>query len=115
MDLREQIAHAAKYPKMYGLDGTDAPATAFVVGVDVGTGGRLLEGFNEWLQVRLGRVSSLAFPGLVAETGADLFSCLDEFLAARGAGGGLAQIYDAYLELLRAEGLYESRKASWSR
>ena len=37
---------------------------AFLVGLDLGTRGRLLEGFREYLILRLGEESSLAWPGL---------------------------------------------------
>ncbi|MGH3647066.1 MAG: hypothetical protein ACRDTM_07810 [Micromonosporaceae bacterium] len=109
MDYRELFAAAAKRPRMYGMDGSDGAAVAFVSGVNVASGGLALTGFTEWLQVRVGRVSSLAYPGLVAETGSDLFTCLDEFLAERDSTDGLAAIYHAYFELRRSEGLPETR------
>ncbi|MGH3736279.1 MAG: hypothetical protein ACRDT6_11760 [Micromonosporaceae bacterium] len=113
MDYRELFANVAKRPRMYGLDGSDAAAVAFVSGVQAATSGLALTGFREWLQVRLGEVSSLAFDALVARTGQDLFGCLDEFLAVRDSGHGLESIYDAYLELLRSEGLYDSHRQRW--
>lgn len=109
MDYRALFRNAAQRPGMYGLDGTDATAGAFVSGVDTASGGLALAGFTEWLQVRVGRVSSLAYPGLVAETGNDLFTCLDEFLAERDRADGMARIYHAYFELRRSEGLPDIR------
>jgi len=39
---------------------------AFVNGADVALGGTLLSGLREWLQVKAGRRSAFAWPGLIA-------------------------------------------------
>ncbi|MGH3713971.1 MAG: hypothetical protein ACRDT4_11000 [Micromonosporaceae bacterium] len=122
MDYRELFAAVRRRPRMYLPDETYASAVAFVSGCQASTGGLLLEGFREWLQVRVGRIASLTFDGLAGELArsdsdadriAALFDALDAFLAERDSHG-LEKTFDAYLELLRAEGLYESRKQRWS-
>jgi hypothetical protein len=72
---------------------------AFLVGLDLGTGGRLLDGFREYLILRLGEESSLSWPCLALAVATPptaprprtlhderqavdgLFDLLDEFLA----------------------------------
>lgn len=64
---------------------------AFLVGLDLGTHGSLLDGFREYLILRLDEESSLAWPGLAVALTAPqagdrqavdgLFDLLDEFLA----------------------------------
>jgi hypothetical protein len=87
---------------------------AFLVGLDLGTRGRLLEGFREYLILRLGEESSLWWPGLaVAVTvpqaaprpttpDADrqavdgLFDLLDEFLAEFPEDRGRGRLIHEY-------------------
>jgi hypothetical protein len=84
----------------FGPGGLDFDTlVAFVVGFDLGTHGRLLEGFREYLILRLGEESSLGWPGLAIAVSAPqaaprpttpdddhqaavgLFDLLDEYLA----------------------------------
>ncbi|WP_144127170.1 hypothetical protein [Catellatospora sichuanensis] len=95
-----------------------AETTSFVTGCDAGTGWMLLEGFREWLQVRLDERSSFAWPALVlqlasgsalqsirhlpaeAEVAAhdELFDLLDQFLVLREQHDGLRQIFAEYAD-----------------
>ncbi|MGW4465921.1 hypothetical protein [Micromonospora sp. NPDC004704] len=105
-------------PGMYGVR-TYWETAALVTGCDAGTGWMLLEGFREWLQLRIGANSSLGWSSMVVqladptyyerspraftptvETAAlDLmFELLDQFLAIREQHGGLARIFAEYAQ-----------------
>ncbi len=49
---------------MFGVK-TFHEMAAFVGGCDAATSGMLLEGFHEWLQMRLGHHTGLGWPGIV--------------------------------------------------
>ncbi|MEU8078802.1 hypothetical protein AB0B31_25615 [Catellatospora citrea] len=102
-------------PGMYGVQNY-AETTAFVTGCDAATGWMLLEGWREWLLVRLGSESSLVWSALVleltpgvglqparhlsaeAETAAhdQLFDLLDQFLTVKEQRDGLRQVFAEY-------------------
>jgi len=67
MTDRELIEKIRDRPGMFGLDGSYYPTAMFVTGLDVGTSGRLLDGFREWLIQRKGDESSFIWPLLVLE------------------------------------------------
>jgi hypothetical protein len=97
--------------------------TVFVTGLDAGAGWGLLEGFREFLLVKIDQESSLWWPVLVvwlvepvghkqvdyrkldaeadAAATAKLYELLDEFLVVRQGRGGLAQIFGDYLAMRR--------------
>jgi hypothetical protein len=88
---------------------------AFVVGLDLGTRGRLLDGFREYLILRLGEESSLSWDGLAVKVTAPgaaprpanaeddraavdgLFELLDEFLAEFPEGRSRQRLHHEYL------------------
>lgn len=67
MTDRELIESIRDRPEMYCLDGTYCAAAMFVAGIDLGTSGRLLDGFREWLLARKGDESSYMWIPLVLE------------------------------------------------
>jgi hypothetical protein len=66
LDLRI-VDNARRRPGSCGLDGSFAEYVAFFVGVDLGSGKRFLEGFEEWIVSRsVSRVGwNLIWPVLV--------------------------------------------------
>ncbi|MER6787549.1 hypothetical protein ABT330_23505 [Streptomyces sp. NPDC000658] len=67
MSDRELIEMIRDRPGMFGLDGSYYPTAMFLTGLDVGTSGRLLAGFREWLLARKGEESSFTWMLLVIE------------------------------------------------
>ncbi|HEY0479574.1 MAG TPA: hypothetical protein VGD37_18770 [Kofleriaceae bacterium] len=77
---------------------------AFLTGYDAATSGGFLAGFREWLVMRAGRGTNLAWQGLARELVGDpatrgdeaavrdLFAVLEEFLAARDVHDGVHRI-----------------------
>jgi hypothetical protein len=125
MDFRELLSRLRRRPGMFGVT-TFGELAAFVNGCDAATNGMLLEGFHEWLQMRIGRHSSLTWPAIVAEMSAPdregkdpvelsaeeferVCGCacdlLDEFLRLRGTRNGLKRIHNDFhrWERLRSE------------
>jgi hypothetical protein len=49
------LRHARERPSSFGLDGSFGEYVAFLNGLDMGAGGRVLEGFGEWAARRAGR------------------------------------------------------------
>jgi hypothetical protein len=113
---------------MYGLDGSYATATAFVLGCDAGNGWGLLNGFEEWLMPQVDGEPNVAWPSLVVQASfpdgrpeppwtrededravGALYRLLDEFLAARGEGGPIERrsIYERYFEWEQRRPPYE--------
>lgn len=52
--LRAFLRHARVRPSKLGLDGSFGECVAFLNGLDMGAGGRVLEGFGEWVARRTG-------------------------------------------------------------
>ncbi|MFY1687771.1 hypothetical protein [Plantactinospora sp. WMMB782] len=87
---------------------------AFLTGLDMGTSGRLLDGFREYLILRLGEGTNLGWPALVLKAhdldvsgrpttpeedraGVDaIFDVLDEFLAEFPVERGRARLHHEY-------------------
>ena len=107
----DMLAAERRRPGMFGLR-TLSETIAFINGYDSGVHGALLQGFREWLQVRLGARSSydwsslavyIALPDtdgprrLTAEQEAvatdAMFELLDQFLADRSRRDGLLDTY----------------------
>jgi hypothetical protein len=67
------LRHARKRPSKLGLDGSFGEYVAFLNGLDMGAGGRVLEGFGEWAARRVGYEGwDLVWPLLVLrEAGVD--------------------------------------------
>jgi hypothetical protein len=109
-------------PQMFGLDGSYDAYVAFLTGLDLGNAGGVLRGFKEWLTVRTGRPSSLAWTALVRRialgVGANenlprtlgpdqereavdgLFRLLDEFRReCQSSPSELARMYSRYTAL----------------
>lgn len=120
---RELLVAVGQRPSAYGLDGTYASMTAFVLGCDAGSSNGMLAGFREWLVVRLDHGNNLAWLALVrhlapggfvhpltpeADTAAvgTLFQLLDEFLELREGRDGPLKIYSAYQAWLNAQNWY---------
>jgi hypothetical protein len=64
MDLASRVEDALRRPHAYGIR-SPGEATAFLVGVDAGSDGRLLVGFGDWLARRRGGDGSLGSPALL--------------------------------------------------
>jgi len=110
--FRELFEHLRKRPGMFGVK-TYAETAAFIDGCNAGTGGTLLQGFREWLEMRYGQPCSLVWPSMIlllmtpplggnyrnlepdAEAVAQdrMFELLDEFLAAKEPRDGLYSIF----------------------
>ncbi|WP_329218438.1 hypothetical protein OG352_19185 [Streptomyces sp. NBC_01485] len=67
MTDRELIEKIRDRPGMFGLDGSYYPTAMFLTGLDLGTSGRVLDGFREWLLIRKGEESSYMWIPLVLE------------------------------------------------
>jgi hypothetical protein len=108
---------------MHGLDGSYATVTAYVLGCDAGSSGAILTGFREWLIVRPGSGSNLAWPALIrhltpqgrthpltpdadAAAVTTLFQLLDEFLEQCEQPDSLLKIYAAYQTWLNTQSCY---------
>ena len=61
--LRESLTRLGMHIPVVDFDSV----SAFVCGFDLATGGGALEGFHEWLVVKLGRGNNSAFTELVLE------------------------------------------------
>jgi hypothetical protein len=60
------LRYARERPSLFGLDGSFGEYVAFLNGLDMGAGGRVLEGFGEWVARRAGRDGfELVWPLLV--------------------------------------------------
>ncbi|MER5530733.1 hypothetical protein ABT075_40190 [Streptomyces sp. NPDC002677] len=67
MTDRELIEKIRDRPGMFGLDGSYYPTAMFLTGLDLGTSGRLLDGFRAWLLERRSEESTFIWPLLVLE------------------------------------------------
>jgi len=120
---RDLLASVRQRPSMHGLDGSCAAVTAYVLGCDAGSSGGILTGFREWLIVRLGSGSNLAWPALIrhltpqdrthpltpdadAAAVTTLFQLLDEFMEQREQPDSLFKIYTAYQTWLNTQSWY---------
>lgn len=131
---RELFARVRRYPGMFGVH-TYRELAAYVDGCDAGTSQLLLEGFHEWLQLRLGQYSPFRWSGIVlqmavpgwdpqgprqlprAQEAAALdqaFDLLDEFLQVREQRDGLKRIFRDFARWERAQldAMRESDSAS---
>ncbi len=50
--IKTFLWHARKQPSDFGLDGSFGEYVAFLNGLDMGAGGRVLDGFGEWVSRR---------------------------------------------------------------
>ncbi|MER6523529.1 hypothetical protein ACQEVM_36985 [Streptomyces sp. CA-243310] len=50
--MREEIEAARLRPSMWGLDGSFSEYVAFLIGLNAGVNGTLLDGFGEWVAGR---------------------------------------------------------------
>lgn len=103
--IKAFLRHGRVRPSKLGLDGSFGEYVAFLNGLDMGAGGRVLEGFGEWVARRVGYEGwELVWPLLVlaearvdrpaeawhglsaqedARAVAELFELLDEFARVR--------------------------------
>jgi hypothetical protein len=65
--FRELCGQIHERPGIYGLERRYSQAVLFISGADALTQGALLAGLTEWLTIRHGRRSSMAWPGFVLE------------------------------------------------
>ncbi len=104
VDFRELFQNVGQQPGMYVLSDKYLVLVAFVVGCDMATGRRLLDGFQDWVAARTPAIrgrSSLVWGTLIASrhypellnggsiadlpaAARDLFGMLDLFLSERG-------------------------------
>ena len=116
VDHRDMLRQMRRRPGMY-LGGSQLgydQLVAFLMGLDIGAQGAVLDGFREYLLLRLGEESSLWWPGLVLRVtvpqaaphpgneaddqaaAAGLFDVLDEFLAEFPASRSRSRLYHEY-------------------
>ncbi|WP_129840260.1 hypothetical protein [Streptomyces sp. RFCAC02] len=123
MTHRAQCAQLHARPALYGLKPSYGEAVTFLRGYDLATDGGALRGFTEWLVVRSGHRTSLAWPALALRTALAvppdasfsagalteeqdraafdaLFTLLDEFFAATQSPMALARMYSDYRALM---------------
>ncbi|WP_144128370.1 hypothetical protein [Catellatospora sichuanensis] len=113
--FRDLFQRVRLRPGMYGVQNY-AETTSFVTGCDAAMGWMLLEGFREWLMLRLDEQSSLVWSALVLELTPgvtlqsarhlsdeveaavhdQLFDLLDQFLTVKEQHDGLRQVYAEY-------------------
>ena len=123
MDYRELFAQVRQRPEMYGVQNSFHSFCAFLHGVDAGNDWQLFTGFREFLAVRAGLGTNLAWPGLIMRLAFPnasapllellddpeqeraavdtLFSCLDEFLERRAKVGEVERIFEEYFRAFR--------------
>ncbi|MYW05608.1 hypothetical protein [Streptomyces sp. SID3343] len=65
VDYPKLFDAAREDPEGLGIEVSYQAATAFLVGCNAGNSGHLLDGFREWLSMKLGYVSEGAWPELV--------------------------------------------------
>jgi hypothetical protein len=53
--IKTFLRYARERPSLFGLDGSFGEYVAFLNGLDMGAGGRVLEGFGEWVARRVDR------------------------------------------------------------
>ena len=98
---------------------------AFLIGLDLGTHGQLLDGFREYLILRLGEESSLAWPGLAIAVTAPqaaprprtpdddrqavdgLFDLLDEYLAEFPQNRSRSRLFHEYFLWMQHLSFYD--------
>lgn len=116
MDHRELLRQVRRRPGMFfgRSDVNFDKLVAFLVGLDLGARGGLLNGFREYLILRLGEESSLWWPALAIKVTAPgaaprpdthdddraavdgLFDLLDEFLAEFPEGHSRSRLFQEY-------------------
>ena len=126
MDYRTLFPQVRRRPEMYGVQNSFRSFCAFLQGVDAGNDWQLFTGFREFLALRVGFGTNLAWPGLILrlafpeissgvldplkDPGKEriavdtLFRCLDEFLEQRAETGGTERIFEAYFATFRQTG-----------
>lgn len=124
-DHREFFQRLHRYLGMYVPDETFVAAVSFLSGYDYAHRNSPLEGFREWLVLRLGYGTNLAWGALVEELVHDrrvlrawpgpwqehqekveidaLFALLEEFLVLREQDPELREMRKAYDDLCRAQ------------
>jgi hypothetical protein len=123
MSLPPALEHVKKHPGMYVYKAEFDSMAAFIGGFDLATNGGLLLGFREWLIVKLGYASNLAWPALALRlifhannqkrAVAELFDSLEAFLQERQAPDGLRRIILAYQEWLKRQDWYGPSSPEW--
>jgi hypothetical protein len=126
MDYRTLFPQVRRRPEMYGVQNSFHSFCAFLQGVDAGNDWQLFTGFREFLALRAGFGTNLAWPGLILrlafpeissgvldplkDRGKEriavdtLFRCLDEFLEQRAETNGTERIFEAYFATFRQAG-----------
>ena len=130
MDYVNEFKQVRRHPGMYLHDRTFGEAYAFVLGCDAGNDYCLLDGFREWLIVKVDGYNNLAWSALVLHVAFPghpnpqeawreseennrvafdaLFSLLDEFFVAKGPRHeGLKEIYCRYQSWLEKQDWYD--------
>ncbi|MEV7549290.1 hypothetical protein AB0N89_06670 [Amycolatopsis sp. NPDC089917] len=127
-EFRELLRSVRQRPGLYLLDGSDLDyrqAVTFVTGLDLGTNGRLLDGFREFLVLKADVGANLVWSSLVRivvhgrdhRSMADkddqvlvdgLWDLLDEFLAETAAAGS-RRIHHEYFLWCQS-----SRRSTWT-
>lgn len=130
MDYMNEFKQVRRHPGMYLHDRTFGEASAFVLGCDAGNDSCLLDGFREWLIVKVDGYNNLAWSALVLHLAFPghpnpqdawresernnriaidvLFDLLDEFLVAKGPRHeGLKDIYCRYQSWLEKQDWYD--------
>lgn len=125
---RALLTAIRREPARHGLDGTFTTTTAFVLGLDAGSGWNMLAGFQERLVVRRGAGHDLTWPILVRHLapggwthpltpGGDttavtaLHRLLGEFFDARAQPDGLGRIFRDYQSWLTTQAWYQFEAA----
>jgi hypothetical protein len=97
------LRHAQERPWMLGLDGSFGEYVAFLNGLDMGAGGRVLERFGEWAARRAGHEGrDLAWPlVLLREAGIDRPAGAWHRLAAEDDARAVVALFEALSEFSR--------------
>ncbi len=100
---------------MYGITTYDS-ATTYLLGLDLGSGGGALAGFQELVELKFGRPSSVYWPGLVpqidppVDSDSDrlnrLFELLEEYLTVDGGLHGRRRLYHEWVILAQGTTSY---------
>jgi hypothetical protein len=101
--IKTFLRHARKRPSMLGLDGSFGEYVAFLNGLDMGAGGRVLEGFGEWVARRSGYEGwNLVWPLLVLrEAGIDQSADAWHWLTAEDEAPAVTMLFELLSEFAR--------------
>ena len=106
MALPEPLRTLCKHPGMYMGQSSYHGVTAAITGFDLACHGGLLNGFQEWLALRLDGFNNIGWPGLVLQiTFGDEWAAVETPEGQRKAIDRLVCLFDEFHSAVLREGL----------